>query len=94
MKLICASPSKSFDSLPPVASNIFWAPDGRGLQFVVLNQLVGNVWNQPENRAPPVQVTHFNTGQLFTFAWSKNGRRLAAARGKTTRDMVLITNFE
>ena len=88
------SPVRIFDKLPAIASDVFWAPDGKALQFVVASQRVGNVWAQPLNGAPPSEVTHFNTDQIFTFAWSRNGRQLAMARGKTTRDVVLITNFE
>ncbi len=86
-------PMKVFDRLPAVASTIFWAPDGRALQFPVLSQHVGNIWGQNLNGAPPAQITHFNTGQLFTLAWSQDGRQLAIARGGVTRDIVLITNF-
>lgn len=87
-------PTRVFDRLPALASDVLWAPDGRSLQFVVLSKRVGNVWRQALNGAPPVQLTHFNTGQMFSFAWSYDGRQLALARGKTTRDIVLITDFE
>ena len=83
-----------FDRLPAMASDPFWEPDGKALQFVVLNKHVGNVWRQPLSGAPAAQVTNFNTGRLVTFAWSQDGRQLAMVRGKTTHDIVLITNFK
>ncbi len=43
-------PTRIFDRLPPVASEVYWEPDGKALQFVVLNKRVGNIWRQAHGR--------------------------------------------
>ena len=87
-------PTRIFDKAPPMVSDIFWAPDGKALQFAVLNRRVGNIWEQPLSGASATQITRFTAEQLFTFAWSQDGRQLATVRGKIARDVVLIANFQ
>jgi eukaryotic-like serine/threonine-protein kinase len=87
-------PTKIFDRLPTLNSDVFWAPDGKSLEFVVLSKRVGNLWRQPLNGVAPLPVTHFNTGRMFTLAWSHDGRQLAMARGKTSHEVILIQDFE
>jgi hypothetical protein len=41
---------------------------------------------------PATQVTHFASGKLFNFQWSRDGR-LVLSRGTETTDAVLIRNF-
>jgi hypothetical protein len=31
---------------------------------------------------------------IFSFAWSRDGKQLAVARGRVSKDVVLITNFK
>jgi hypothetical protein len=38
------------------------------------------------------ELTHFTSGELYSFAEAKDGR-LAYVRGATTRGLVLIENF-
>jgi hypothetical protein len=35
-------------------------------------------------------VTDFTAGQIFNFAWSRDGRQIAVARGSQSNDVVLI----
>lgn len=69
-----------------------WSPDGRSIDYVDVHNGVSNIWAQPVDGGPPRQVTHFNSGAIFNFAWSKNGD-LALARGSQTSDVVLIKDF-
>ena len=87
-------PTKVFDEMPAIVGEVFWAPDGKALEFSAITGHVGNLWRQPLSGAVPAQITHFNTGQIYTSAWSRDGRELVLARGKTSRDVVLITGFE
>jgi Tol biopolymer transport system component len=81
-----------FESSPSDETPLSWSPDGRGLDFIVNTAGVGNLWRQPAAGGPPVQITHFASEDLYTFAWSRDGR-LACVRGTTTRAVVLIENF-
>ena len=75
-------------SLPPLA----WTQDSRAVTFVNNINGVGNVWRQPVGGGPATPVTHFTSGRIFNFQWSRDGR-LILARGTETIDAVLIKNF-
>jgi eukaryotic-like serine/threonine-protein kinase len=70
-----------------------WAPDERGLDYVSSGRGVDNIWRQPLDGGAPKQITHFTSGQIFGFAWSRNGKWLALARGEISRDVVVISDF-
>jgi Tol biopolymer transport system component/TolB-like protein/DNA-binding winged helix-turn-helix (wHTH) protein len=70
-----------------------WTPDGRAVAFVDNRDGVGNLWAQPIAGGAPVKLTHFTAEDIFYFAFSRDGRRIALARGTSTDDAVLITNF-
>ena len=68
-----------------------WAPDESGLDFIVARSGVSNIWRQPLTGGPPVQITHFSTGRIFSFAWSPDGRWLSLASGVNRSDVVLMS---
>lgn len=70
-----------------------WAPDGRGLTYVETRNGVSNIWLLPLDGSAPKQITHFDTAQIFRYAWSNDGKRLALVRGIQNGDVVLIRNF-
>jgi serine/threonine protein kinase/Tol biopolymer transport system component len=72
--------------------NLQWTPDGRAINYVALNNGVSNIWRQPIDGGPPVQVTKFETGRIFNFAYSADGKQLALSRGTLNSDVVLIKN--
>jgi len=39
-------------------------------------------------------VTNFKADLTFSFAWSRDGKQLALARGTVNKDVVLISNFK
>jgi len=39
-------------------------------------------------------LTDFKSDRIFSFAWSRDGKQLALARGTLTNDVILISNFE
>ena len=67
-----------------------WTQDGRYLTYIRDQQGVSNIWAQPLDGGPPKQLTDFPTGQIFNFAWSRDGHELALALGSQTSDVVLI----
>jgi TolB protein len=70
-----------------------WAPDGHALTYFDTNDGISNIWKQPLDGSAPRQLTHFNSDRIFSFAWSKDGRHLAVARGTVASDVVLVRNL-
>jgi len=68
-------------------------PDGRALTYVEIHRDVANIWSQPLEDGAPRQITNFNSDQIITFDWSRDGKQLALARGVINNDVVLINNF-
>lgn len=67
---------------------VCWSADGQALHFILTRDGVSNIWSQPL-QGKPRQLTSFTSGQISRFAWSRNGRQLALARTRFTRDVVL-----
>jgi eukaryotic-like serine/threonine-protein kinase len=82
-----------FDAPGDHRRTVRWIPDGSGLSYIVTRRGVSNVWMQPLDEKPPVQLTNFNAGRIFDFAWSRDGARIAFARGEMNSDPVFIQNF-
>ena len=74
------------------SSSLLWTPDGGAISFLNSVDGVSNVWEQRVAGGPPRPVTHFSSGKIFYFDWSRDGR-LVLSRGTETTDAVLIKNF-
>jgi Tol biopolymer transport system component len=70
-----------------------FTPDGRAIAFLLTRDRATNIWEQPLSGGPLVQLTKFTSGDIFAFAWSKDGKRLACSRGRRTTDVVMMSNF-
>jgi Tol biopolymer transport system component len=71
-----------------------WTPDGRALAYPAKNGGVSNIWLQPLDGGKPKQLTDFQDGLIFDFAWSRDGKQLALSRGMVNSDVVLMSNFK
>ena len=69
-----------------------WSPDGTGLVYINTLGGVSNLWRQPLDGGPPKQITDFKSDRIYNFAYARDGRTLAFARGSNTPDAVLITD--
>ncbi len=85
-------PLYKFD-LPPTATWFRWAPEGKALDYSLTRGGVSNIWRQPLAGGPLKQITNFKSEQIFSFDWSRDGKQLALARGTTSHDVILISNF-
>jgi Tol biopolymer transport system component len=70
-----------------------WAPNGKGLQYLLTRQGATNLWEQRLAGGEPRQLTNFTSGLIFSFSWSRDGKQLLLAKGNQTSDVVLISNF-
>ncbi len=67
-----------------------WSPDGRAIDYSITRGGVSDIWRQPLSSGAPKQLTHFPSGLIYNFAWSTDGKSLAAARGSVTADIILL----
>ena len=94
--------AKTFE-LEEVPTGVKWTPDGQSLTYSVvepfeslgsgLATLAANLWNQPIASGPPRQIISFEPGYIYSFAWSRDGKRLAVVHGPISSDVVMISNF-
>jgi len=87
------APTRIFDIPLTAGLHAHWSPDGRALTYVDAPKGVSNIWSLPLAGGPVKQLTHFDSGLIFDFAWSRDGKRLALARGRSDSDVVLIRKF-
>ena len=87
------SPLYRFD-VPMAAFGIRWVPDGQALDYHLFRAGASNIWRQALSGGPPKQITNFKSDRIFSFEWSRDGKQLALARGSTSSDVVLISNFQ
>jgi DNA-binding winged helix-turn-helix (wHTH) protein/Tol biopolymer transport system component len=71
-----------------------WTADGQAINILNYRDGVSNIWRQPIDGSPPAQMTNFQTGLIFNFSYSPDGRQLALSRGTFNRDVILINNSE
>ena len=71
-----------------------WSPDGRALVYINKLGGVSNLWSQPLDGSAPKQITDFKSDLILTFAYSRDGRQLAFARGNQSRDAVMISEVK
>jgi Tol biopolymer transport system component len=78
---------------PASANAPHWAPAGDAVEYALTRSGVSNIWRQKLGGGPPKQITNFESGLIFDFDWSHEGRQLALTRGTESSDVVLISNF-
>ena len=75
------------------SQEIRWTIDGRALNYIDTKDGVSNIWAQPIDGGPKRQLTNFKSDMIFNYAWSRDGKKLALARGSKTSDVVLIRDM-
>jgi Tol biopolymer transport system component len=86
-------PLYRFD-VPLGAGETRWAPDGQAIDYTLTRGGATNIWRQALAGGPPKQITNFKSDLIFSFGWSRDGKQLAFARGATSSDVILISNFQ
>jgi Tol biopolymer transport system component len=70
-----------------------FTPDNKAIAYTLTRNLATNLWKQPLSGGEPVQITKFTSGQIFAYAWSRDGKQLALLRGQRKTDVVMMSNF-
>ncbi len=87
---------ETFETVKDAELNIgcHWTPDGQALIYISVQKGVGNLWLQPVGGdAAPRQLTDFKSGDIYNFAFSRDGTRIYLARGYQIHDALLVKNF-
>ena len=71
-------------------SPVQWTTDGSAIYHIPFRPPI-NIWRQPLDGSPATQVTNFENGLIFNYAFSPDGKQLAVSRGTIDRDAVLIS---
>ena len=85
-------PLRLISALPIGATGLRWAPDGKALHYL-LTRGGTNIWEQPLSGGEPRQITKFPSGQIFDFAWSRDGKQLLLSKGSVTSDVILMRDL-
>jgi len=80
-------------SFPVQPSMVRWMPDGRALSFNRISNGIANIWRLNLNGEQPVQITDLSFDNIASFAWSRDGKRLAIARAHELKDLVIISGL-
>ncbi|PYS23686.1 MAG: hypothetical protein DMF72_08465 [Acidobacteria bacterium] len=86
-------PVKTFSCQPPGTVQMYlqWSADAKSILYNTNANSVTNVWSQPLDGSAPRQVTDFKDSFMTGFAYSRDGKQLACARGIFNRDAVIIS---
>ena len=74
----------------PAIAIASWSPDGQSVVYVDAQDGVLNLWSRALDGGTPRKLTNFTSDIVFWFAFSRDGRRLALARGTGSSDVVVI----
>jgi len=96
-KIVVASaeggnPLYTFDS-PYGETGGRFTPDSKAIAFRLTRNRAGNIWEQRLSGGELVPLTKFTSDDMFAFAWSKDGKRLAFSRGQQKTDVVMMKDF-
>jgi eukaryotic-like serine/threonine-protein kinase len=81
---------KYLDPRAEISSPIAFTPDGKAVAYNVVENGIGNVWQQPLDGSPGHRLTNFTSDQIRMFQFSPDGKTLAVARYHVVSDVVLL----
>ena len=71
-----------------------WSGDSRSVMYADARDNADNIWGMPIDGGPAKQLTQFNTGLIFAFQVSLDGKQIAISRGTQTDDVILVRDSE
>jgi Tol biopolymer transport system component/DNA-binding winged helix-turn-helix (wHTH) protein len=85
---------KQFENPSNAADLAFsWRADSAAFSYKLTQNGVSNIWLQILAENSPKQITRFSTGEIFRFAWSQTGDRLAFENGTVANEIILIKDL-
>ena len=75
-----------------------WTPDSRSIVYADArgdgDGNADNIWSTPLDGGPAKQLTNFNSGLIFAFQVSGDGKQIALSRGTQTDDVILLRDAQ
>ena len=74
-----------------------WSSDSRAIIYVDARgngDSADNIWSVPLDDAPARQLTNFNSGLIFAFQVSRDGKQIVLSRGTQTDDVILLRDSQ
>lgn len=82
-----------FFNLPATGQFIKWNAEEKSFDYFIDSLGGAEIWRRKLDEDKPSLIFNIPQDDVFNFAWSKDGQRLAIARGQLLRDAVLLTDF-
>jgi Tol biopolymer transport system component len=86
---LAGGPLKRLSTVPASGT---WAPDGKSVIYIDTRGGVSNLMRQPIAGGSAVPLTKFTSDQIFGYAMSRDQKQIAAVRGRTSTDVVLVSS--
>jgi Tol biopolymer transport system component len=87
------SPVRIFDTPTSPIKPLRWTQDGRAILYTLRRDGVGNVWSQPLDGGPAMQLTSFTSDDINSFDIARDGR-LVLSRGGSTSSVVMLGGWQ
>jgi hypothetical protein len=72
-----------------------WVPGRQMLSYLSAETGVTNIWIQPPYGGEPQQLIDFESWDpVLAYAWSRDAKQLAVARGIPTSDVILVSEIK
>jgi eukaryotic-like serine/threonine-protein kinase len=68
-----------------------WLPTGHELSYVANVDGYSNIWSYDLNTGTSKQLTHFNSDQIYAYAWSPDYKQVVCQRGNNISDVTMIS---
>ena len=80
-------------TLDQTAHSAEWAPDNQSMVLSDIRSGTPNIWSLPVlGNGRERQLTHFTSGEIWAFHYTRDGKSVAYARGNNLSDVVLFTS--
>lgn len=67
-----------------------WTPDSKAIIYADTRENADNIWSMPLDGGGSKQLTSFDSGLIFAFQVSRDGKRIVLSRGTQTDDVILL----
>ena len=69
-----------------------WLSNSRQLSYVKNVDGYSNIWTYDLETGATKQITHFNSDQIYAYAWSPDYKQIACLRGSKVNNVTMISN--